>query len=1006
MKNNKRNHGLLALALLIALAGCDFSSPAGTEPSPPAQTPAPGKTAAVTPQSLIQQATTALAAGKLETAEQLSRQVLVGDPGNLDAGLLQVGIAMRRSKQQDAVELLLQLAQAHPQKAPLLKAQAAELLSQSGQVDRAIELLQSVVTAKPDQHEIRRVLAEMLNSRGFRFDGNEHLRYLAGRITLTPRELIGLVNPMYTWVDFAAKPDINDQALIERAGTLNAVAALRSKGDVRDALKLLDGSDLLRDRHPAAVAMRGWLLSSNQDFAALQDWALNAVDSSKRYPAYWLGLGNLFLHHQNPVAATCFVEALRREPNCMEAADGLAQAIAAQDNAQQSAVLLERQQLISEAQSLAYQIGSTDHPSPAMGSEMGRVMNSLGRPIESLAWQESLFARVAPGAPQLTVLRKAKQQLLSKFPSGRNESVIVCGMDAQSLPSVPDALAWLDAKLQPGDAGPSLPPAMKSQPVSPASAPVFSDVAKSVGIEFRHVNATEPIEKEFRLFEPLGSGVVCFDFDCDGRVDLYLGQAGGQPPDQLSQVSNRLMRGQGERFDDVSTLSHSQDFGYTHGVTSGDWNQDGFPDLLIGNVGINRLMINQGDGTFRNATIDSGELPASWGRAMLTFSVAMADVSGDALPDIFETNYVDDIKVFDPIRYDSNGKPIVLPGPKHFQAAIDRLYRSQGNGSAVLESLGESQSAASTGLGVLITDIDGDRQNEIFVANDQNANQLWKRNADSDSLHWTDVALARGCAYGTGGKPFACMGIAAADYDGNGKIDLHVTNFSDECSNLYLQNDSGGFVDQAIAMRLDTATVPMVAFGTQAFDYDNNSSIDLVIGNGHIEDFQFKGKPFRMPTQILARQQSGFVSMDVQGDESYWNQTHLARGVAILDWNRDGRVDVAVTELNDDFVLLENRTASSGHFLQLETVGTHSERDAIGTTVIVDAGGRRRVAVVQTGDGYLCKNESVLFFGLGDLTAIDQVTVQWPSGQTQSFANLAVDRRVLLVEGQSDVWQR
>lgn len=993
----------IALAVcLILSSGCDRStrqSDDGTDVSPVVDPTRPTV-------PTIQDARRAINAGQVDQAEKIARELLIADPSNLDAGLVLAGLAVRRSDSNEAAAVLLRLAESHPEKQHLLQAQAAEYLYQNNNPDRAIEILSNVVENQPGQLDIRRRLAEILNSRGLRFDANEHLRHLAGRMTLTPRELTALINPLLTWASFSEKPSIDDLEFISRQGMLNVVAALRANGDVRDALTVLRESELLKRNHPAAVAMHGWLLTANQDFDSAQQWAAaNAHDECRRYPAYWLAMGNLMLHLKRESAVMCFIEALRLEPGATEALTGLSQSLAGLNRSDLEAAVQQRQKAINESQALAYHLGSSEQPNPALAIEIGRVLTSIGRPIESLAWQESIYSMVDAAAPELEVLRQHKSKVLEQLPGGQNRSLIVCGIDSDSFTSVDSDLVALRSDAV---ATPDLAPkshereSLNRPPATRPSTPVFRNVASSVGIEMRHINAQPPVEKEFRLFEALGSGVACLDFDLDGNVDLYLGQAGGEPPRGASTESNRLMRNVVDHFLDATLNSESEDFGYTHGVTAGDWNQDGFADLIVGNVGVNRLLINCGDGTFRVATTETGDLPEQWNLPQVTTSLAIADLTGDSIPDVFETNYVDDPKVYDPIEYNESGKPIVLPGPKHFNAAVARLFHTLPEGRLTVETLAPGASAASTGLGVLVTDLDDDGSNEAFVANDQNPNHLWKRQNSPAATQWVDVAVARGCAFGTGGKPFACMGIAAADFDRNGRLDLHVTNFNGECSNLYLQDSAGNFADRALAYRLDEPTVAMVGFGTQAFDYDNNSSIDLVVGNGHIEDFQFKGKPFRMPTQILAQGDNQFRSMDVQGDAEYWSALHLARAVAILDWNHDGRVDIAITDLKDDFALLENRTETDNHFLQLQLVGTHCERDAIGATVTVQAGGQVFVAAVQTGDGYMCRNEAVLHFGLGDSMSVDQVTVRWPGGVSETFDDIEIDSRALLIEGQND----
>jgi hypothetical protein len=372
-------------------------------------------------------------------------------------------------------------------------------------------------------------------------------------------------------------------------------------------------------------------------------------------------------------------------------------------------------------------------------------------------------------------------------------------------------------------------------------------------------------------------------------------------------------------------------------------------------------------------------------------------------------NYLDDPSIYDPIEYKPDGTPVRLPGPLHFRPAADRVFRSLGDGSLRGQMLGpQGRPSPATGLGIVVTNLDGKTGNEIFVANDLMANQLWKssRSGDNREVSWIDTAVVRGVAYGTGGMPLACMGIAVADFDGNGRLDLHVTNFEDQWSNHYMQNADGYFTDMVLPFGLDQPSVKMLGFGTQALDYDNNSTIDLVVGNGHIEDNTATGSEFEMPTQLFAGQRSKFVQLQPSGDSDYWSTHHLSRGLAICDWNNDGRTDFVVTDLKQPLALLENRTETDYHWLQLELVGTSSERDAIGATVTVTVGDRTMTRVVQTGDGYMSKNQSMLTFGLADRPRVEKVEIDWPTGNHQSFESLSANRCWLIVEGRGAAFGR
>ncbi|WP_436714776.1 FG-GAP-like repeat-containing protein [Roseiconus lacunae] len=1004
-----------AVLLPIALGGCgrDSQDNFASSPAPNAATQA--NVATQTDAAPIKSAEQAFERGDLEAAEQAVRQLMLRQPDHQQARQLLVRINVRQSKFKEAAEILLTMAADEATKNELsdndsneiaFRMQAAELLFSTEPLE-AIETLADAVKRAPDHLVARRLYAGMLNEQGFRFDANEQLRYLAARSILTLRELIALVNPMLTWVQFSEKPNIDDPQTVKQNGVLNVVAALRANGDVREARLVLERSELLtKRRHPAAVAMQGYLLVLNQDFDALRQWASEPSQSLRRYPAYWLAIGSLLEQQNDPSSVGCFYEALRREPGSMEAATALTQALTTQQKQTNADQLRDYQKSINESQALAYKMGSGGPPNPYLAREMGRVMKTLGRPVEAIAWQETVIQATAPTARQLAVLAKHKQQLL-RHPNHWSLPPLETIAATVDLKLLERRLRELTRQSDPAETRVSRNPTSHPIPLRPR----FVDIAKRSGITMRHFNRPERIEKEFRLFEALGSGVAALDYDLDGKVDLYLGQAGSDPPHGVSLHSNSLYRNLydqtvdgNQSFIEVSKTAHCEDNQYTHGVTAGDWNQDGMIDLVVGNVGTNRILVNQGDGTFRE--IDDARLPENWNQASVTMAIGIADLTGDGLPDLCEVEYVDDPSVFNEIQYHPSGEPIKLPGPKHFRPANAKVCVHQSDGTVKRQTLGRPEADASTGLGLLITDLDGDRTNEVFVANDQNPNHLWKLNSSDQNPTWSEIAVQRGVAFGTGGKPMACMGVAAADFDGNGHVDLHITNFNGECSNLYLQQDNELFVDQAIAFGLDQATVPMVGFGTQAFDYDHNGSLDLVIANGHIEDLRQKGKPFRMPTQILARRDNHFHPIDVEGSDDYFQAEHLGRCVVTLDHNQDGRLDLAITDLVDDFVLLENQTESTGQAIMLELIGTKSERDAIGTRIELTAGRKRHVAWAQTGDGYLGKNEAVIHIGIHQADVIDKLVVDWPSGQRQVFTNIAPSRRMLVIENQSELWPR
>jgi ASPIC and UnbV/FG-GAP-like repeat len=764
----------------------------------------------------------------------------------------------------------------------------------------------------------------------------------------------------------------------------------------------LQDSGLLSDtQNVAAIALYGRVLAEAQMFDRLQSWAASAPTSCERYPDFWIACGLLASRTDKQASIDCFAKAISLDPSEIEAYYGIVESLEAIGETEQAEKFRFRSGALDSILRDVRKIRESAELPPQLTIDVATQLMGIGRPLESVAWQEYLLSQYKPNSPQFKSMPEFKARVLKEFPTGRDEAEILCGWKTSDFQT---ADSWL-ANLRKGETKPAqtLPesylPSTKVQ--RSTDKPVFVNVAKERQIDFRYLNAAEPVEKEFQIFQAFGGGAACLDFDLDGSIDFYFGQAATTPPDGVSDLSNGLFRHVGKRFVDVIQPSGADDRGYTVGVTAGDWNQDGFADLVIGNLGINRLLINQGDGTFREMRDQQLSEEAAY-----TSSLAIADITSDGLPEIIEINYLDDPEIFEPIQRDADGKPLSLPGPLQFQAAKDRLLVSTGDGSMSSQPLGgQSKEIYSTGLALLVTDLDGKRGNEIFVANDLRANHYWiHENSDDPSSPLMDAAVPLSVAYGNKGKPMACMGIAAADFDHNGLLDLHVSNFENEWSNQYMQMNSGAFQDSAVAFNLDTLTHKMLGFGTQAIDYDNNTFWDLIVGNGHIEDATHKGRLFAMPTQLLVLGPEGFSQPKVFGDDAYWNGLHFSRAMAKCDFDRDGKVDLVISDLKSGVALLNNQTQTENHWFQIECVGVGSERDAIGTRLSVRCDSETLVQAVQTGDGYISKNESAVFFGIGKAEEIGPVHVRWPSGAEQTFNDLEVNKRWLLIEGQSEAW--
>jgi hypothetical protein len=439
------------------------------------------------------------------------------------------------------------------------------------------------------------------------------------------------------------------------------------------------------------------------------------------------------------------------------------------------------------------------------------------------------------------------------------------------------------------------------------------------------------------------------------------------------------------------------DFNYSSGLAAGDVNQDGFPDLLLAALGRNRLLINSGDGTFRDVTYQLGPIADRF-----TSSVAIADINGDALPDLFEANYIEMADGFALPKTDANGK-LVLPTPLSHFADSDRWFENLGTNQFEMHEITREVAKPGTSLGLVITDFDADGKNEVFVGNDVRPNHYLVQRGNNQLVN---VADAKGVANGFDGASNGCMGIATGDFDRNGTLDMQIANYSLEAANLYLQTDNGTFIDQSRRYGLAEPTYPNVGFGTKAVDVDRNGFLDLIVSNGHIFDLRDSGEAFQMAPQLLMSDGQQFKLVDVDDESGYWDGKYLGRTIALLDYDRDGATDFLVGHLDQPLALLHNETSTTGGWLQIELVGTTSERDAIGTRVDLTIGNRRYSEWNVAGDGYFSSDEAVITFALDLPDPTLQIDVHWHSGLNQTFSNLTPNQRILIVEGDQQALQR
>ena len=519
-----------------------------------------------------------------------------------------------------------------------------------------------------------------------------------------------------------------------------------------------------------------------------------------------------------------------------------------------------------------------------------------------------------------------------------------------------------------------------------ATVPQFVDVAEQSRLDF----IDQHVQSDFHwLMETLGGGVAVVDFDGDNWPDLFFTQGCELPVPKHSGktvATHRLFRNVGGKsFEDVTTNAGMKYFGYGQGCVTTDFDNDGFADLLVCHYGEIVLYRNQGDGTFADVTQASGLNDHAW-----STSAAWGDFDRDGDLDLYVVHYVQ--APFEKL------KPCGRPGhyeacrPHDFAAEQDAIWENLGDGRFANRTIDSGVIAPDgKGLGVVVRDFDQDGWPDIFVGNDTTANFLFHNRGQAASpFSFEEVAQIAGVAFDGDGRPEACMGISSADVDGDGQLDLFVTNFQDETNTFYRHLDGGLlFADQTDRAGLADASRQTMGWGSQFFDADGDGWLDLFVANGHLVE------PPQLPQFFVNRGQGRF-SLASERAGAYFQRPQLGRAVAICDWNGDQKPDVVVTHLSNRAALLENR--GQGQFLELRLIGTQSNRTAEGAVVMIGSGIGTRMFPVSSGGGYFSSNESLVRIGMNDRQTIDELTIQWPSGRTQTLRDLSVNAKHCVIE--------
>jgi hypothetical protein len=556
--------------------------------------------------------------------------------------------------------------------------------------------------------------------------------------------------------------------------------------------------------------------------------------------------------------------------------------------------------------------------------------------------------------------------------------------------------------------------------------PTFRDVAAAAGLTFTHISG--PSERK-HLPEILGSGGLFFDFDDDGWVDVFLVDGGSiADPAVGRRARHRLFRNRRNgTFEDATPGSGIQHREYGMGACAGDYDNDGSIDLYVTNVGRNALYRNAGRGRFTEVPNAGGAETAMW-----STSCAFLDFDRDGDLDLFVTNYVDirlkpdsttqaDIRLKPDstsnqdirLKPDSTSSRDSFCGnagpppirdychPLVYSPLTSVLYRNAGNRFEDISKQSGVGAFRGNGLGVAVTDVDDDGWPDVFVANDAMPNFLFHNNGNGT---FSEIASLAGVAVTAGGNAKAGMGTAFADFSGNGRPGLIVTNHETEMHSLFVNVDGRLFSDVTVRSGVGAATRPYVGFGVVFFDYDNDMRLDIAIANGHVLANVARlraGASYAQRKLLLRNTGERFQDVKEQAGPGFVPEM-VGRGLATADIDNDGDLDLLVTNNNAAPNLLVN-DGGSGNAVVVRVLGTRSNRSAIGTRLALMTGQRRQIRDIQSGSSYLAQNDLRAHFGLGEARLSERLDIRWPDGMTETVENLPANHVITIREGKGIV---
>ena len=520
----------------------------------------------------------------------------------------------------------------------------------------------------------------------------------------------------------------------------------------------------------------------------------------------------------------------------------------------------------------------------------------------------------------------------------------------------------------------------------------FTRITDEAGIQFRHFNGATG---EKHLVETMGGGAAFFDYNNDDYLDIYL--VNGAPLTRKTpdvQPTNRLYRNNGDgTFTDVTHHAGVADTGYGIGCCVADYDNDGYRDLFISNFGKNVLYRNNGDGTFSDISKQVGITDES----LFSAGCAFADYDNDGWLDLVVVNYVI-LNLENAPDCSQDGIPAYCR-PEEFSPAPDRLYRNNGDGTFTNATQAAGITLLGRGLGVVWTDIDNNGWLDLYIANDREANFLYKNNGDGT---FTEIGELHGIARNEHGDVESSMGIDSADYDNDGDLDMILTHYQAETNTLYQNDGHGVFWDVTAQSHIGEPTHLPLAWGTGFVDFDNDGWLDLFFANGHLHDnvelLQEVGV-YKQQNQLFHNSGNGIYTDITNQCGNGLQIEKSSRGSIFGDYDNDGDMDILITNIGDTPDLLRNDTSSINNWITIKLIGKKSNRDAIGSKVTLQYAETSKIIEIKSGGSYLSHNQFQLQTGLGTAKMVDQISVNWQNGVKDVIKDVQSNQRLTIKEG-------